>query len=300
MKFGVCLPQYGKSVTLDDLRAIAEDAEAMGFDSVWVSDHIVTPGHMQGSVGPMFMDAFVVLSHVSAITRRVKLGTTVMVVPYRNPLVAAKTISTLDVLSGGRVVLGVGAGGAPDEFDALGVPESQRGSRTDEYLSVMIELWTTDPTDYQGRYVAFSGVRFGPKPTQQPHPPIWVGGRSDAALRRAVRFGQAWHPTSVALEALRERMSMLHELSYATGRERPPETTVHQAVDFSGGPAAYRETGERRLGHGSPELVIGDLDAYHGLGIETVVCNFRSTDVAALRRAMETFAAKVTPELPAG
>ena len=183
MEFGVCLPQYGREVGLEDLRAVAADAEALGFDSVWASDHIVTPEHMHASVGPIFLDAFVVLSHASAMTRTVRLGTTVMVTPYRNPLVAAKIISTLDSLSGGRVILGVGAGGAPDEFDALGIPESQRGRRTDEYLQAMIELWTTDPSCYNGRFVSFEGVRFAPEavaaaaPT---HPGRWAQRRGPA------------------------------------------------------------------------------------------------------------------------
>ncbi len=187
MNFGVCLPQYGRDVSVADLRAVAADAEAMGFHSVWVSDHVITPEHMHASIGPVFFDAFVVLSHVSAMTERVRLGTTVMVAPYRNPVVAAKIISSLDSLSGGRVILGVGAGGAPDEFAALGVPESQRGARTDEYLAAMIELWTTDPSSFRGRFVNFEGVRFAPKPVQTPHPPIWVGGR--ATLPYAGRCG---------------------------------------------------------------------------------------------------------------
>jgi probable F420-dependent oxidoreductase len=193
MKFGVCLPQYGREVSLDDLRAVASDAEELGFDSVWVSDHVVTPEHLRKSIGPVFLDAFVVLSHVSALTERVRLGTTVMVTPYRNPLVAAKMIATLDALSGGRVTLGVGAGGAPDEFAALGVLESRRGALTDEYLSAMIELWSNDPSSFHGRHVSFDGVRFAPKPTQKPHPPIWVGGgqRRRTSPRRAIRPGMA-------------------------------------------------------------------------------------------------------------
>ena len=294
MEFGVCLPQYGRDVSLDDLRSVAGDAEDLGFDSVWASDHVVTPQHLQASIGPTFFDAFVVLSHVSALTRRVKLGTTVMVTPYRNPLVAAKIISTLDSLSGGRVVLGVGTGGAPDEFAALGIPESQRGARTDEYLAAMIELWTNDPSDYHGRYVSFEGVRFAPKPVQTPHPPIWVGGRSDAALRRTVRFGAAWHPTQMPVDALRERMSSLAELSSDLGRPVPPATTIHQSVAFENGGVL---PGERRLGRGTPDQVAEDLAVYGELGITTVVCNFRATDTGAQRRAMETFASQVLPRL---
>jgi probable F420-dependent oxidoreductase len=294
MEFGVCLPQYGREVTLGDLKAVAEDAEALGFDSVWVSDHVVTPEHLQAGIGPIFFDAFVVLSHVSALTRRVKLGTTVMVTPYRNPLVAAKIIASLDSLSGGRVILGVGTGGAPDEFAALGIPESQRGARTDEYLAAMIELWTNDPSGFQGRYVSFDGVRFAPKPAQRPHPPIWVGGRSDAALRRAARFGQAWHPTHMRVDALRERMSRLAELSTKFGRVTPPLTTIHLSVAFedSGSPHP-----ERRMGRGTPEQVADDLSAYADMDIPAIVCNFRGSTTREVRQAMVTFAQNVMPWL---
>lgn len=294
MKFGVCLPQYGREVGIEDLQAVAGDAETLGFDSVWVSDHIVTPEHLHANIGPVFFDAFVVLSHVSAMTQRVKLGTTVLVTPYRNPLVAGKMVASLDVLSGGRVILGIGAGGAPDEFAALGVPEYQRGARTDEYLSAMIELWTNDPSSFHGRFVDFENVRFAPKPMQKPHPPIWVGGRSDAALRRAVRIGQAWHPTSMPLEALHERMSSLANVSEELGRAKPPTTTIHQGIAFEG------EAGtsfDGRPGRGSPEKVSDDLVRYGELGITTVVCNFRSEGTSSLRRAMETFAEQVAPRL---
>ena len=294
MQFGVCLPQYGRDVSFDDLRAVATDAEATGFHSVWASDHIVTPEHMHASIGPVFFDAFVLLSHVSALTPRVKLGTTVMVTPYRNPLVAAKLISSLDALSGGRVILGIGAGGAPDEFSALGILESQRGARTDEYLAAMIQLWTTDPSSFQGRFVNFQDVRFAPKPAQSPHPPIWVGGRSDAALRRAARFGEAWHPTSMPLEALRERMDRLAETSAEIGRGVSPETTLHLSVAFDDGNAA---PDERRMGRGAPGQVAEDLAHYRSMDIRTVVCNFRGTSTDEVRRAMETFARHVKPRM---
>ena len=294
MQFGVCLPQYGRDVSFDDLQAVAGDAEAMGFHSVWASDHIITPEHMHASIGPVFFDAFVLLSHVSAWTERVKLGTTVMVTPYRNPLVAAKLISSLDALSGGRVILGVGAGGAPDEFAALGISESQRGARTDEYLAAMVQLWTTDPSSFRGRFVDFENVRFAPKPAQYPHPPIWVGGRSDAALRRAARFGEAWHPTYMPLEALRERMDRLAATSAEIGRDVPPQTTLHLSVAFDD-----RDVGSavRRYGRGAPEQVAEDLACYRSMGVGTIVCNFRGASTDEVRRAMETFARRVKPGL---
>lgn len=294
MNFGVCLPQYGREVSLDDLRSVATGAEALGFDSVWASDHIVAPEHFHASMGPIFFDAFVVLSHVSAMTQRVQLGTTVMVTPYRNPVVAAKIIASLDSLSGGRVVLGIGAGGAPDEFAALGIPESQRGVRTDEYLAAMIELWTTDPSSFHGRFASFVGVRFAPKPARKPHPPIWVGGRSDAALKRAVRFGEAWHPTSMPLPALRERMGRLAEFAIQAGRAEPPVTTIHLPVAFEENATPQAE---RRMGRGAPSQVAADLASLAGLGVPTVVCNFRAASTGDVLRAMETFASQVIPQL---
>ena len=296
MKLGVCLPQYGREVPFDDLRSVATEAEVMGFDSVWASDHIVTPEHMHRNIGPVFYDAFVVLSHASALTSRVRLGTTVMVTPYRNPLVAAKLIASLDALSGGRVILGVGAGGAPDEFSALGIPESQRGARTDEYLEAMIELWTSDPSSYSGRFVDFVNVRFAPKPHQVPHPPIWVGGRSDAALRRAARFGEAWHPTYMALDSLQERKVKLAEFSAIAGRDTPPATTLHLSVAFEDDGIA---SPDRRMGRGEPAQVAEDLAVYRSMGITSVVCNFRASSTDEIRRAMETFARHVLPGLEA-
>ena len=295
MKFGLCIPHYGKALPIGDLRTTLENAEAMGFDSVWVSDHVVTPEHMQASVGPIFYDPFVVLTCAAALTRRVKLGSTVIVVPYRNPLVVAKMVATLDALSEGRIILGVGAGGAPDEFSALGLPSHQRGRRTDEYLRLMVALWTQDPTDFQGRFFSFTGVRFGPKPVQKPHPPIWVGGRSDAALRRAVAFGEAWHPTSMALPALKERMARLKELSQQAGREQGPAVTIHQGIRVDKSPVPGED---RRPGRGTPQQLREDMERYREMGIPAVVCRFSAGDFDELWQAMESFATGVIPHFP--
>ena len=297
MQFGVCLPHYGKTVSGDDLRATAQRAEALGFHSLWVSDHVVTPKHLLPNIGPVFYDAFVVLSQAAAVTRTVKLGSTVIVVPYRNPLVAAKMIATLDVLSEGRVIFGIGAGGAPDEFQALGVPSGQRGRRTDEYLRLMIALWTEDPTTFRGRYFSFEEVRFQPKPRQSPHPPIWVGGRSDAALRRAVAFGQAWHPTSMPLGDLEERMARLRQLSDEAGRGDGPQVTVHQGIGLEAAREESRRAGTsgRRLGQGPPQQVREDLLGYQALGVPVVVCNFASASAEELWGAMDAFAGEVMP-----
>lgn len=165
----------------------------------------------------------------------------------------------------------------------------------------MIELWTNDPSSYQGQFFDFSKVRFGPKPVQEPHPPIWVGGRSDAALSRAVRFGAAWHPTFMPLEQLRERLEKLAQLSSDTARSPGPSVTIHQIVDFNGGQGAAGSAAESRmLGQGPPEQVASDLAAHAGMNVETVVCNFRAMNVTELRNAIELFATRVMPQLNSG
>ena len=303
MQFGLCIPHYGKTISIDGpqsaehLRTTVQRAEALGFHSVWVSDHVVTPSHLLPGMGPTFYDAFVVLTYAAAFTQRVRLGSTIIVVPYRNPLVVAKMLATLDVLSEGRVIFGVGVGGAPDEFQALGVPSHQRGRRTDEYLRLMVALWTEDPTTFKGRFFSFTDVRFQPKPHQKPHPPIWVGGRSDAALRRAVAVGEAWHPTSMRLPALREKMAQLRHLAHEAGRPDGPMVTVHQGIRLTG---EYNSvTGEeRRLGQGTAQQLREDMHHYQELGIPVVACNFAAENFEELWRDMETFAADVMAYFP--
>lgn len=292
MQFGVCIPHYGTTLSVDELRTTVEKAEALGYHSVWVSDHIVAPSHFQAAYGPVFYDAFVTLSYAAAFSRKLILGTSVIVVPYRNPLVTAKMVATLDRLSEGRVILGVGAGGAPDEFAALGVPQSQRGRRTDEYLRLMIALWTEDPTDFEGRYFSFTNVRFEPKPHQKPHPPIWVGGRSDAALRRAVAVADAWHPTATAWPTLEERMAKLYSLAEEAGRENGPAVTIHQSIRLlrDSSKAIGGLEGERRPGIGTIGQVREDMQRYQELGVPVVVCNFAEKSFPALWKAMEEFA----------
>ena len=285
-------PQTG-----EHLRTTVQRAEVLGFHSLWVSDHVVTPNHLLPTIGPTFSDAFVTLTYAAALTQRVKLGSTVIVVPYRNPLVVAKMLATLDVLSQGRVIFGAGAGGAPDEFQALGVPSHQRGTRTDEYLRLMVALWSQDPTNFKGRFFSFRDVRFQPKPRQKPHPPLWVGGRSEAALRRAVAVGEAWHPASRPLPMLQEKMVQLRHLAHESGRAKGPGVTVHQSVQLSTGHTPA--TGEaRRLGQGTPQQIRADLYHYQELGIPVVVCNFAAPNFEELGRAMEIFAIQVMASFP--
>lgn len=212
------LPQFRAPVMGHELAAFARDAERGGADDLWVSDHVILPA---GSERPpeSFHDALTVLTWAAGATERAGLGTSVLVAPYRNPVLLAKSLASLDALSGGRVILGIGSGWMEPEFAALGVPFSRRGRRTDEAIAVCRALWRGDDR------VAWSGGRLDgfvlrPPPARPGGPPVWVGGDSDAGVARAVRLGDAWHTTVSDPERLPERVAALAAALAAAGRER--------------------------------------------------------------------------------
>ena len=203
MTMGCTLPSRGTAATPDNLRTLATRAEGLGFDHIWISDHIVLPTSVQSKypydpdgVAPFtanpsmaYWDPLATLAFLAACTNRVKLGTHVLVLPYRDPIVTAKTIATIDCISSGRVILGVGVGWMEEEFQALGLDTyADRGAVSDEYIAIFKELWTKDDPEFSGRYTQFSGIKFYPKPVQKPHVPIWVGGHTRAAMRRAANI----------------------------------------------------------------------------------------------------------------
>src|SRR5262247_3198264 len=220
MQVGVWIPNCRHLATPENIRGAAVRAEELGYDSVWVSDHVVVPRANIGNFGEGIFDPLVTLGVIAGATRRVQLGTTVLIVPYRNAVVTAKMVSSLDALSGGRVVLGIGAGWVAAESAMLGVPFAERGPMTDEHLRAMQELWTSNTPSFAGKYTQFSGLVFEPKPVQKPHPPIWVGGHSRAALRRTVEFGAAWHPINRPPDELRAGQAEIARLCQTRGRAR--------------------------------------------------------------------------------
>ena len=195
-RFGVVVPNSGSLADRENIESVARSAEDLGFDSIWAIDHIVIPASDVYTFGEAVFEQLIVLAHVAGMTERASLGTTVMVLPYRNAVVAAKMLSTLDALSGGRLILGVGSGWVESEFRTLGVDYESRGQTTDEALRVMKSLWSGDVSEGS----EFSDIHFLPIPVQRPHPPILVGGHSVRAFRRAVEFGQGWHPTTALPE----------------------------------------------------------------------------------------------------
>ncbi|GBD14550.1 Phthiodiolone/phenolphthiodiolone dimycocerosates ketoreductase [bacterium HR25] len=204
MEFGVHLPNVGPLASRYNILTIARRAEERGFHSLWTSDHIVIPlrtdSAYPGGRFPVrpempFLEPLSVLHFAAAVTERVRLGTSVLVVPMRHPIITAKELATLDVLSGGRLIFGAGVGWLKEEFDILGAPFHHRGPRTDEYLEVIVRCWTEEEPRFEGRFIRLDNVGFAPKPLQKPRPPIWIGGTADGALRRAARIGDAWQAT---------------------------------------------------------------------------------------------------------
>ncbi len=210
MKFGICLP-IRRDTSLEFNINLSIKAEELGFDSVWASDHVVVPNEQVGRFTKYFYDPFILLSAVASETKKIKLGTSLIVLPYRNPVVLAKIISTLDVLSEGRVLFGVATGWLKKEFESLGVPFEKRGMRTNEYLEAISVLWSEDNPNYQGKYVNFSDISFLPKPYQKPHPKIIVGGNSDFAISRAAKYATGWQPTWITPSEMKESVRKLKD-----------------------------------------------------------------------------------------
>jgi probable F420-dependent oxidoreductase len=275
--------------TLVDLAARADD---LGFDSVWVHDHVFNVGHVLERIGRgPYYEPLTFLSFVAARTTRVRLGTSVLVLPYHNPIRLAKAAATLDVLSGGRLILGVGVGAIENEMHAMGTPFKERGAFTDEAIAVMRALWTQDDPRFEGRYSRFSGMVFSPKPRQKPSIPVVIGGISRAAIRRAARIGDGWQPLGFAPEALGQGIATLHEEARACGRD---PAAIPVAISMSLGPATPRR---HALGT-KPAEILGHAQAFAGVGVDTLVISITTSDPREARSALEMVAREILPAFP--
>ena len=315
MKYGFALSGRGPLAEPDALAAIARRGDELGFEWILTGDHIVVPnnidstypytegGDFPGSASGVAMEQLTVLSFLAGQTQRIKLVTSVLIVPHRNPLVAAKALSTLDVLSKGRLVVGVGAGWMREEFEALELPPfEERGAVTDEYIRAYKELWTSDNPTFEGKYCRFSDITFLPKPVQQPHPPIWVGGESRAAIRRSGQQGDAWYPISSnpqfpleEPEQLAVGMRRLATQAERAGRD-PAEVEVifrthHYRLERAG------NSGDRAAFSGSVEQIAADIRQYEEMGVSGLVVDLGriSRSVEDVLGHLEDLATRVAP-----
>ena len=298
MKFGVWIPNCRHLATPEIIRTAAVRAEQLGYDSAWVSDHVVVPRANIKNFGETIFDPLVTLGVLAGATSRVSLGTTVLIVPYRNAVVTAKMVSSLDALSGGRVVLGVGAGWVAAESAMLAVPFKERGAMTDEYLDAMRELWTSATPSFAGKYTQFGDVVFEPKPVQKPHPPIWVGGHTKAALRRTARVGAAWHPINRPPDELRAGMVELARLCREGRRADVPALTLRNDVKIlRAGESAPASTHAGRVLAGEPAALVDQIRELAECGVQHLVLEFLAADGRELEAQMALFAERVRPRV---
>jgi probable F420-dependent oxidoreductase len=274
VRFGVAVGNFGNfgaDPGVAGCLAVAEEAERLGYDSVWVHDHVVMPSgvtstYLYNATGDSpfrtdqhIYDPLAVMAAIAARTERVEIGTSVLIVPYRNPLVLAKTLSTIDHISRGRVVLGIGVGWMAEEFAALGIADQYpvRGRVTDEYIAACIDLWTQDgPSSFEGEWVSYRDIGANPLPVRRPHIPIWVGGKTPPALRRVARYGTGYHAVGSTPEELAAEVATVHDAMARAGRD-PAELTVSMLWGF--------------LPSGTAEEVIDLLGRYADAGLHHLV-----------------------------
>lgn len=227
MRFGVMIPHFLDLASPENIRTVTQTAEDLGFDSVWTTDHVAIVEQLQPRFGTVVYEATSILAYLTGITRTVRLGISALILPYRNPIITAKVLAGIDALSEGRLIVAAASGWCREEFEALGVPYTERGKLSDEALRVMLELWTSERPRWDGLRYRFKDIAFFPKSVQQPHPPLWIGGNSARGMRRAIEFGEAWHlaPPSVS-EVARSRQNLTEALRSAGRRPEEVEVTI--------------------------------------------------------------------------
>jgi probable F420-dependent oxidoreductase len=270
LKFGFCMPTFGSFVTrpnaAEDYRVIAQYAESLGYDSLWVSDHIILPATMEAATYPYtesgefpfplnipFHEPLTFLAFLAGVTTRIRLGTSILVLPYRNPIFTAKIIATIDVLGGGRVILGAGAGYLAEEFAILGANFKERGAQTDEYVRIMRELWSSHDPAFDGKFFSFRNVKFEPKPAQS-HLPIWFGGHSRRMIKRAAESGDGCIFPPSNSEQFRVQNGLLIEEAAKANRDI---RSITKAVGISG----------------SVPICVTEIDRFEKLGIDYFMIN---------------------------
>jgi probable F420-dependent oxidoreductase len=305
VEFGCHLPVFGPAATRAGLLIFAREMERLGYESLWASDHIVIPHTIrsrypysdtgQFPLGPdaTFLEPLTALAMVAGVTERAKLGTTVLVLPHRHPVLAAKALATLDHLSGGRVILGAGVGWMREEIELLGVPHHRRGAWSDEAIRIMRACWRDERTSFRGRFFNFDDIGCFPKPVRGDIP-IWMGGHAEPALRRIVALADGWHaafPTAAGLEA---GLALLRE---ECARQKRPfgELTITLRAGLAIRPAPGGP--DRKALQGTTAEIVEDLRRFKALGVSHVLMEASYRDLAQMLRTFETFARDIRPHV---
>ncbi|MGH7334599.1 MAG: LLM class F420-dependent oxidoreductase [Candidatus Rokuibacteriota bacterium] len=306
MKYGMSIVVRGDGASRDTFNQMADKAEACGLDTLWASDHLIMPGlrvsRYPGRADGQLPDGwkrtyyqpFSVLNYLAARTRRVRLGTSVLILPMRNPIEAAAQVAELDQLSDGRVNFGVGVGWFREEFEALGYSFENRGARADEGLAIIKALWTQESTSVDGPTYRFTDARMGPKPVQRPHPPIYIGGNTPAAMRRAARYGDAWHPFKVTPQGIAELRPALRAALEAEGRSARGFPVAPKVV------LAFQDTPPRdgqAPTEGRPQDVIDALRRFRDAGATEFCFDIATETLGVALDTLDRFANEVRPNV---
>ncbi len=286
MKVGVNLINFGPGASAESFRKTVEISDTLGYHFVMTSDHIAVTPDVSDRYPAPFYEPLSTLGWLAGITTRMEIGSTVIIVPYRHPLETAKACANIDQLSGGRFIFGVGVGWAEGEFDVLGRPFNRRGAMTDEFLEAIKVLWTQDKATFEGKYVSFRDIYTTPRPVQQPHPPIWVGGPSAAAMRRAVLHGSAWHPIRITVDRLKNTdFPLLKRIADEEGKA-VPDLCPRIRLRITDSPMSEIE---RLAGEGTIDQIRRDLEDLQALGCTYVLLDSFYGDVEATRNHETTW-----------
>lgn len=315
MQFGFGLPTRGPMATPQSLATLAHKGEELGFAVLSVSDHIIIPksiastypynesGTFAGDPSGACLEQLSLLSFLAGITSSVKLLTSVMVLPHRPPVLTAKMLATIDVLSNGRLIVGCGVGWMREEFEALGAPAyDERGAVGNEYLQAFQELWTSANPTFAGKYCRFANVAFAPQPVQKPHPPIWIGGESAVALRRAGRFANAWYPIGsnprfpVGTPAqFAAYATKVQRYAQEAGRDPSSLTFAYSTNWYTDQQALTLPDGQRRSLTGTPQQIADDIKRYEDLGVRHMMVNLQGDTLAQTVERVQRFAERIMP-----
>ena len=295
MDIGCHLPTQGPVATRDALMRFCREAESRGIASLWASDHVVFPrttrGEYPGGRFPHapdtpYLEPVAVLAAAAMATDRARLGASVFILGHRHPVVMAKMLTTIDTLSNGRLICGVGVGWWEEELTTLGVPFKQRGRHADEILKIFKTLWTADHPTFAGEFFRFDDLGFQPKPVQKPHPPIWVGGNSQGAFRRVVAYGDGWHATFLPPDQLRVGLDKLR--AAADAAKRPFDTIeLSMRVGTKGALAESRPA------------IVDQLAAYKKLGLTHVMLDIRRDSLTEMLENLDIVAKEIRPAVQA-
>lgn len=294
MKLGIHLPQVGG--TAEEIAHVAVRAEQTGYHSIWVSDHLLVP-ETGGTLPPIeIMDPIPTLAYAAALTKTIRLATSVLVVPYRNAIHLGKELATLDRLSNGRVIAGAASGWLQAEFEALGAPYQKRGAYTDEAIRLWRELWSNPTPSFSGEFFKLSGMHFGPRP-EAGNIPVWIGGISKRAVRRAVELGDGWHGTRMKPEQVAERIAWIKEIAARIGKSLEGFAISHRV--YIGFGEKWTETGGYVQGIMAPPRELADyLMRFEEIGVGEILITPIGAD-RGLDKFLDRFDAEVRPPLNA-